>query len=220
MKKIKRLVAIWTLLVSANGALADDFLMYPQNSFSNNTFAPRGFMQNSEETKMFYGNILQMATFHIGANFLTSRLSGAPSQNIAADNKKVAMDLGVSVGWNYFEAEDEEIDLGLRLKYLYSKSDYKTHSVGLVGYLHPYTYPIMYNSPIIQPLSFLIGGGYTTSKAPNGTSFNGGYVEAGIALFKYFPLNLDIIYRASFYGKKSGIGAQNTHSVSLMFNIL
>ena len=219
MKNVKKLVALGTLCgtIGVNLALADDFIIYPQNNFGNNAFAPRGFMQNSEETKMFYGNILQMATLHIGADFLTSRIN---NNLLGVDNKKVAMDLGVSVGWNYFEAEDEEIDFGLRLKYLYTKSDYKTHSVGLVGYLHPYTYPIIYNSPVIQPLSFLVGGGYTTTKAPNGISLNGGYVEAGIALFKYFPLNLDIIYRASFYGKKSGIGANTTHSVSLMFNIL
>ncbi len=174
----------------------------------------------SEKMKFLSGSILQMATFHIGGDFLISRLSGMPSQNIAADNKKFVMSLGGSVDWNYFEIEDEEIDYGLRLKYLYTKSDYKTHSVGVVGYMHPYTYPIVRNSRLIQPLSFLVGGGYTISKAPNGTSFNGGYVEAGIALFKYFPLNLDIIYRASFYGKKSGIGNQLTHSVSLMFSVL
>lgn len=221
MKKCKKLALVAVILgaFSANMAVADDFIYYPQGNAwdANNAFAPRGFMQNSEETKMFYGNILQMATFHIGAKFLTSRLdSGA----LGADNKKVAMDLGVSVGWNYFEAEDEEIDMGLRLKYLYTKSDYKTHSVGLVAYLHPYTYPIMYNSPIIQPFSFVLGGGYSNSTSPHGHSFNGGYVEAGIALFKYFPLNLDIIYRASFYGKKSGIKAQTTHSVSLLFSVL
>lgn len=219
MKRFSKLVALGTLCgtIGANLTLADDFLVYPQNNFGNNAFAPRGFMQNSEETKMFYGNILQMATLHIGANFLTSRIN---NDLLGVDNKKVAFDVGVSVGWNYFEAEDEKIDFGLRLKYLYTKSDYKTHSVGLLGYLHPYTYPIIYNSPVIQPLSFLIGGGYTTSKAPYGASLNGGYVEAGIALFKYFPLNLDIIYRASFYGKKSGVGNQMTHSVSLMFSVL
>ncbi|MGX2982156.1 hypothetical protein [Helicobacter sp. 23-1045] len=219
MKKLRKFAFV-AVILSAFGAnlVADDFIYYPQSNAwdANNAFAPRGFMQNSEETKMFYGNILQMATFHIGANFLTSRLNNA----LGADNKKVAMDLGVSVGWNYFEAEDEEIDMGLRLKYLYTKSDYKTHSVGLVAYLHPYTYPIMYNSPIIQPLSFLLGGGYSNSTSPRGHSFNGGYVEAGVALFKYFPLNLDIIYRATFYGKKGGIGAQTTHSVSLMINVL
>ena len=219
MKKLRKFAFV-AVILSAFGAnlVADDFIYYPQGNAwgANNAFAPRGFMQNSEETKMFYGNILQMATFHIGANFLTSRLNNA----LGVDNKKVAMDLGVSVGWNYFEAEDEEIDMGLRLKYLYTKSDYKTHSVGLMAYLHPYTYPIMYNSPIIQPLSFLLGGGYSNSTSPHGASFNGGYVEAGIALFKYFPLNLDIIYRATFYGKKGGVGAQTAHSISLMFNIL
>ena len=172
----------------------------------------------SEKMKFLSGSILQMATFHIGGDFLISRLnSGA----LGADNKKFALSLGGSVGWNYFEIEDEEIDYGLRLKYLYTKSDYKTHSVGVIGYLHPYTYPITRrNQSFIQPLSFLAGGGYITSKSPNGTSIDGGYVEAGFALFKYFPLNLDIIYRASFYGKKSGIGNQMTHSVSLMFNVL
>ncbi|MGX3012143.1 hypothetical protein ACWIUD_11435 [Helicobacter sp. 23-1044] len=219
MKKLRKFAFV-AVILSAFGAnlVADDFIYYPQGNAwdANNAFAPRGFMQNSEETKMFYGNILQMATFHIGANFLTSRLNNA----LGADNKKVAMDLGVSVGWNYFEAEDEEIDMGLRLKYLYTKSDYKTHSVGLVAYLHPYTYPIMYNSPIIQPLSFLLGGGYSNSTSPHGANFNGGYVEAGVALFKYFPLNLDIIYRATFYGKKGGISPQTTHSVSLMINVL
>lgn len=172
----------------------------------------------SEKMKFLSGSILQMASFHIGGDFLISRLnSGA----LGADNKKFAMSLGGSVGWNYFEIDDEEIDYGLRIKYLYTKSDYKTHSVGVIGYLHPYTYPITRkNQSLIQPLSFLLGGGYSYAQTPHGHSFSGGYVEAGFALFKYFPLNLDIIYRAGFYGKKSGIGNQMTHSVSLMFNVL
>lgn len=210
-------LALFLALVS-NIAFADVlFPSYPQNGY-NNAFTPRGFMQNSEETKMFYGNILQMATFHIGANFLNN---GLESVGFGRDSKKVAMDIGVSVGWNYFEAEDEEIDVGLRLKYLYTKTSNKTHSVGLIMYLHPYTYPLTYNSPIIQPLSFLIGAGYTNSQTPFNHSFNGGYIEAGIALFKYFPLNLDIIYRASFYAKNQITKqSQTTHSVSLLFSIL
>lgn len=203
------------LIFIVNIALADVLFPYMQNQ--NNAFTPRGFMQNSEETKMFYGNILQMATFHIGADFLNNGLN----TTLGKDGKKVAMDIGVSVGWNYFEAEDEEIDFGLRLKYLYTKTSNKTHSVGLVLYLHPYTYPLTYNSPIIQPLSFLLGAGYTNAQTPYNTNFNGGYIEAGIALFKYFPLNLDIIYRASFYAKNSlSKQSQTTHSVSLLFSIL
>ena len=171
----------------------------------------------SEKMKFISGSILQMVSFHAGGDFLISRLnSGA----LGADNKRFALNLGGSVGWNYFEIEDEEIDYGLRLKYNYTKSDYKTHSIGVVGYMHPYTYPIVRNTRFIQPLSFLVGAGYSYSQTPHGHNFSGGYVEAGIALFKYFPLNLDIVYRASLYGAKNGVGAQTTHSVSLMINIL
>lgn len=185
--------------------------------FSIDSLVAANYTRPSEKMKFLYGSILQMASFHIGGNFLVSRLnSGA----FGADSKKFAMDLGGSFGWNYFEIDDDEIDFGLRLKYIYTKSDYKTHGVGFITYIHPHTYPILRNSRVIQPLSFLAGAGYTNTKTPQGISFNGGYVEAGIALFKYFPLNIDIIYRASLYGKNGGLGNQITHSVSLMLNVL
>lgn len=179
----------------------------------------RSLRPHEYNMKFISGSVLQMASFHIGGDFPIAHLnSGA----LGADKKKYGLILGGSVGWNYFEIEDDELDFGLRIKYNYTKTDYTTHSVGVISYIHPYTYPIMRGSHFIQPLSFLLGAGYSNSKAPQGHSFDGGYIEAGIALFKYFPLNLDIIYRASLYGKKNGINSSNqlTHSVSLVVNIL
>ena len=168
---------------------------------------------------MFFGNYWQIATFHIGANMMQEL-------NSTQDNTNVVRDMGVSVGFNYSFLEDScydcdkiiNFDFGWRLKYLHSKGDNVTHSVGAILYFHPYPQKMIYNTA--QPFSIALGGGYANTKLLDKRNAEGGYVEVGIALFKYFAINIDILYRATFYANKANLNSRATHSVSFMLNIL
>lgn len=168
------------------------------------------------------GDFSQLVSFHIGT---TSDVSTHFSNDNATN-----MNIGVSVGLNYFPlffGFDEEGILpmvGLRLRYLYSKSAIQTHSIGIVSYFHFLTggmfrekYPILY-----QP-TLVLGGGFITDAGSTNISqtTNGSYFECGVALGKMIPINVEILYRATFLNNGSAIGADNVvHSVNMIWTFL
>ncbi|RDU54396.1 hypothetical protein CQA49_05205 [Helicobacter sp. MIT 00-7814] len=172
--------------------------------------------------------ILQFLSLHVGP----STDFGLPHANI---DTKTGINVGASIGINYLlylEDPPSCVDFDARLRYLYSHTFADTHSIGAAIYIHPFQ---NYEMPFIlgnredyeqQPyFSLIFGGGALFSKIDN-HRFNGGYIEAGIGLLKLYPLvNIDILYRASFYGERWAervqmAGADSTmHGIHVVFNI-
>lgn len=155
----------------------------------------------------FYGNVLQYATFHIGS---------ATDIN-TPNNGAQGLILGVSGGMNYiFVNDDSQSDIGLRGKYLFSNAYGNTHSIGFVTYISLPEH-ITKSGRIF---SFIIGGGGAITNVAK-KSAGGGYVEFGVSLCKFFPINLDLTYRASFYEEVNALKmSPMVHGINLVFNIL
>ena len=152
-------------------------------------------------SKLFhYGNLFQVATFHIGTGIDFNVPNGGD----------MGLILGGSTGWNYLFLSD--VDIGLRFKYLYTGTDVATHSVGVIMYAHSW------NMPNNGLFSFALGGGMLV--ASHNLQYDiGGYIELGTAFLKsFFPINGDLLYRASFYPQENPFGMDEmVHSIQIVF---
>ncbi|WP_233714254.1 hypothetical protein [Helicobacter trogontum] len=161
------------------------------------------FSQNyggNYDWRMLGGGPLQLVSFHIGTSTSINR-------NFTGYN------LGGSVGWNYlssfynaFEGVDHIFDMGIRFKYMFNDSAIKSHLIGTELYFHfpCSTTNLFRHAP--QPISLVVGGGaifaeHNTTRLQNLSlgETTGYYVEVGIGLFKYFVINANLLYRASFF---------------------
>lgn len=188
----------------------------------------------SEQLKFWGGTLMQIVSLHagVGADF-NALDSSVPSQARKAATTPI---VGVSAGVMYMNPEDDrELDYGWRVRYLFSHSPQlgaNTHYIGAALYLHPFPNPYHRASGAIQthkdcedkpdgyptPFSFVLGGGLSVQSNPYGQSV-GGYIEGGLALFKWFPLNAELLYRVSFY-PSSPYFESITQSIQLVFTIL
>ncbi|WP_202391521.1 hypothetical protein [Helicobacter saguini] len=169
--------------------------------------------------RMIGGGPLQLVSFHIG---LDSSIT---------HNGSTGYSIGASVGWNYFSAfynvldnVEHTFDVGFRVKYMFNHSAFETHLVGFETYLH---FPCATSDSFLnfpQPVSLIVGGGaifpYKDSKSSPNTellaqqnALNGYYFEFGIGLAKYFIVNVNLLYRVSFFNEDS-IKAMNNLTFS------
>lgn len=150
----------------------------------------------------YMGNLWQLASFHLGSSIDLNTPSGGA----------MGLSLGASAGWNYLFLTD--VDIGMRGKYLYSSSHASTHSLGAILYVHSWEPP---NDGLF---SFALGGGMLIAHA-KGSQALGGYVEVGLAGFKFFPVNVDLLYRASFYPAGNALGmAEMVHGIHIISSFL
>ena len=170
---------------------------------------------------------MQILSLHagVGADF-NALDSSAPSKPRLVDTTPL---VGISAGVMYMNPEDDrELDYGWRVRYLFSHSPKlhrNTHYICAALYLHrasgalqthkdcegkPDGYP--------TPFSFVLGGGLSVQSNAYAQSV-GGYVEGGLALFKWFPLNAELLYRISFYPSNAHF-EPITQSIQLVFTIL
>lgn len=177
---------------------------------------------------------MQIVSLHtgVGADF------GTLDSSVQSQARKAATTpiVGASAGVMYMNPEDDrELDYGWRVRYLFSHSaefQTNTHYIGALLYLHPFPNPYHRASGAIQthrdcedkpdgyptPFSFVLGSGLSLRSNPYGQSV-GGYIEGGIALFKWFPLNAELLYRISFYPSNAHF-EPITQSIQLVFTIL
>ncbi|WP_407379141.1 hypothetical protein [Helicobacter sp.] len=188
----------------------------------------------SEQLKFWGGTLMQIVSLHagVGADF-NALDSSAQSQARKAATTPI---VGVSAGVVYMNPEDDrDLDYGWRVRYLFSHSSQlraNTHYIGAALYLHPFPNPYHRASGAIQthkdcedkpdgyptPFSFVLGSGLSVQGNPYGQSV-GGYIEGGLALFKWFPLNAELLYRVSFY-PSSPYFESITQSIQLVFTLL
>lgn len=153
----------------------------------------------SQARNNYFGNWWQLASFHIGSNIDLNTLNGGA----------MGLNVGASVGWNYLFHSG--VDIGLRAKYLYAKTAVSTHSLGAMLYVHSW------GKPSAGLFSFALGSGLLVSHWQDRSSF-GGYIEMGVALFKFVPVNADLLYRASFYPVNNALAmAEMVHSIQIVF---
>lgn len=181
----------------------------------------------SELQKIWGGNIMQLIS-----------LQAAMSVDFSSPkNNRIGGGAGVSLGMSYAHTDDErEVDFGWRIKYLFLDSGafkQQNHFIGASFYIHPFPNPYHKWSGAIQthkdcenkddgyptPFSFVIGGGATITHNTFGNA-NGGYIEAGIALFKWFPINGEILYRLSIFPQNRFSIQGFQHSINFVLNIL
>ncbi|RDU67522.1 hypothetical protein CQA53_00400 [Helicobacter didelphidarum] len=155
--------------------------------------------------RMIGGGPLQLVSFHVG------------SSTSITHNGDTGYSLGVSVGWNYFSAFygvfdniEHVFDMGMRVKYNFNHNVIKSHLVGAELYLHfPYSTTNIF-AKFPQPFSLILGGGgifvYPDSKASR-ADIHGYYVETGIGIAKFFIVNVNLLYRWSFF--PSGVSQGN-----------
>ncbi|MGX2972704.1 hypothetical protein [Helicobacter sp. T3_23-1059] len=203
----------------------------------------------AEERKQWGGTIMQVLALHtmVGGDFGAQTLPKSnqnPPQNLAQNPAQNTIDstlnwgVGTSLGLNYMNPDNErEFDYGWRVRYGYMATpslERVSHLIGAFVYLHPSPNPYHRFLGAIQthkdcqglpdgyptPFSFVLGTGAIITKNPYGYA-QGGYIEAGIAFFKWFPFNAELIYRISFYPpniRQKHI-EEITHSLNVVFNI-
>ena len=161
-----------------------------------------------DKTSLFFsGSILQFVSVDLGLK-----------NQINANNTEVNFIGGIGVGLTYIPIH-KHLAVGTRIRYLYHSDgrNIDTHSLGLLAYLHPFPY-IPYKLGF-NPISLVFGAGWILCKKELEYA-NGVYIEAGIALFKFFPVNMEVLYRASFYNQYNSFKINNiTHSVNVVFSI-
>ncbi|WP_304210927.1 hypothetical protein [Helicobacter canis] len=217
-------------LVSALGARLALLLVL----ISPTLFAIPLCQSQSEQLKFWGGTLMQILSLHagVGADFNALDSSAQNQARTAATTPIV----GASAGVMYMNPEDDrELDYGWRVRYLFSHSPKlhrNTHYIGAALYLHPFPNPYHRASGALQthkdcegkpdgyptPFSFVLGGGLSVQSNAYAQSV-GGYVEGGLALFKWFPLNAELLYRISFY-PSSPYFESITQSIQLVFTIL
>ncbi|OBV29771.1 hypothetical protein BKN38_01435 [Helicobacter sp. CLO-3] len=144
------------------------------------------------------GNWWQIATFHIGSSIDINTPNGGA----------MGLNIGGSAGWNYIFLSD--VDMGARFKYLYSNAYASTHSLGAMLYIH---------TANDDMFSLALGGGVLFTNQ-GGQSATGSYVEVGVGLFKFFPVNGDLLYRASFYPASNPLGmSEMVHGIQIVFSL-
>lgn len=204
----------------------------------------------SENAKFWGGTLMQMVSLQTGlaidTNAKAQPKSAQGSADSATDSAFGALDsrlttfapaIGAHIGVTYMNPEDwHELDYGWRIKYLFSyapKVQRDSHYIGAFFYLHPFPNPYHKFAGAIQthtdcygapdgyptPFSLVLGSGVAISKNPLG-SVVGGYIELGIAFFKWFPVNAEVLYRLSLYPSNHYYIETATHSINIVFNIL
>ena len=101
---------------------------------------------------------------------------------------------------------DHIFDMGVRVKYNFNDIGQKSHIVGAELYLHfPCSTTNLFRH-MPQPLSLIFGGGgifmYPNTESLS-SSVNGRYIEVGIGIMKYFVVNVNVLYRWSFFPNNS-----------------
>lgn len=147
-----------------------------------------------------FGNWWQLATFHIGSSIDINTPNGGVMR----------LNIGGSAGWNYIFLSD--VDMGVRLKYLYfdGHAYASTHSLGAMLYIHSANNDIF---------SLALGGGVLFTNQ-GGQSATGSYMEVGVGYFKFFPVNGDLLYRASFYSASNPLGmSEMVHGIQIVFSL-
>ncbi len=151
--------------------------------------------------RMLGGGPLQIVSFHIGT--VTSVTHGG----------QTGYSIGGSIGWNYLSSfygalrgVDHIFDMGVRVKYNFNDIGQKSHIVGAELYLHfPCSTTNLFRH-MPQPLSLIFGGGgifmYPNTESLS-SSVNGRYIEVGIGIMKYFVVNVNVLYRWSFFPNNS-----------------
>ncbi|WP_143000240.1 hypothetical protein [Helicobacter sp. CLO-3] len=187
----------------------------------------------ADEDMKTRASMSQFFSLHIGS----STDFGLPHTGI---DTQTGINVGLSLGVSYLSFANEPfrnpyVDFGMRFRYLYSDTFTKTHSVGAVFYIHPFQnyktpFPLSYEHEPQGYVSLVFGGGvlFSSANVPNLNPnyryyFNGGYVEAGVGLLRLFPFaNVDVLYRASFYGESAReVGVDSiVHGIYVVFNIL
>lgn len=162
----------------------------------------RALDEKSAMQTNYLGNWWQLASFHLGSSIDLNTPNGGA----------MGLSIGASAGWNYLFLND--VDIGVRGKYLYSNAYASTHSLGAMLYAHSWGQP---NAGLF---SFALGGGLLITHTPSDQSA-GGYVEVGLAGFKFFPVNVDLLYRASFYPAGNALGmAEMVHGIQIISSFL
>ena len=194
----------------------------------------------AEERKQWGGTIMQVLALHgtVGGDFLAQSLPSTPNNANATKDSRLNWGIGTSLGLNYMNPDNERrFDYGWRIAYAYMHTPSIKRSSHLIGasiYLHPEPNPYhrflgaVWTHKDCQglpdgyptPFSFVLGAGAILSSNQYGSA-QGGYIQIGIAFFKWFPLNAEIIYRASFYppSAKERYFEEITHSLNFVFNI-
>lgn len=168
------------------------------------------------------GSWFQIVSLHLGTNI-----------DLNAPNVNNAFSIGVSVGWNNigkhrgdYRGDYSEVPIGgLRFKYMYANNTIPTYSIGLIGYYYPISYRV--NNEVAEimnkfsSLGFGFAFGVGAIFAEQDSHFaSGGYIEAGITLIKHIPINLDILYKISFYGDSPiFLDKRVTHSLQFVFTL-
>ena len=184
----------------------------------------------SEQLKFWGGTLMQMLSFQAG--FAADMQVASPYN---PKSTTFSPSVGAHAGVTYMNPEDtREFDYGWRIKYLFAHSsqlDRNSHYVGAMVYLHPFPNPYHRLSGAIQthtdclgvpdgyptPFSFVIGSGAVIDTSYLGQSV-GGYIEVGVALFKWFRINSEILYRVHLCPHNA---IETTrHSINIVFNIL
>lgn len=145
--------------------------------------------------RMLGGGPLQVISFQVGTS---SSLSHGGRFNYS---------IGGSIGWNYLssfynllDSVQHIFDVGLRFKYQFSREPLLSHSIGVETYFHlPFSTTQAFKR-VPQPLSLILGAGGTLVRPDKTRPYlGGGYVEVGLGLAKFFPINVNLIYRWSFF---------------------
>ncbi|WP_288644294.1 hypothetical protein [uncultured Helicobacter sp.] len=194
----------------------------------------------SEYLKLWGGNMMQVVSLHavmsldFAPNQAPNQISNQPQPNQSSIQTRINGGVGASVGVTYVHTDDErDFDFGWRIKYFFLDSRHLNQSRHLIGaslYLHPFPNPYHKWSGAIQthkdcedkddgfptPFSFVIGSGSVIIDDRAQVSA-GGYIEAGIAFFKWFVINGEVLYRASFYPLHNQW--QTTHSINFILNL-
>lgn len=158
--------------------------------------------EKTRDRTSYLGNLWQLASFHLGSSIDLNTPSGGA----------MGLSLGASAGWNYLFLND--VDIGVRGRYLYSGSYASTHALGAILYVHSW------NPPNEGLFSFALGGGMLITHTRESQTL-GGYVEVGLAGFKFFPVNIDLLYRASFYPVGNALGmAEMVHGIQIISSFL
>lgn len=198
----------------------------------------------AEERKQWGGTIMQALALHgmVGGDFLAQNLpdSRLPNSTNPTKDSRLNWGVGTSLGLNYMNPDNERrFDYGWRIAYAYMRTPSikrDSHLIGASIYLHPEPNPYhrflgaIWTHKDCQglpdgyptPFSFVLGAGAILSSNPYGDA-QGSYIQIGIAFFKWFALNAEIIYRASFYPSSQALKERHfeeiTHSLNVVFNI-
>ncbi len=186
----------------------------------------------SENLKFWQGNLMQVVSLQAAMSINFTKQS-----QLTSKDSVIGGGVGVSMGDTYVTTDDDRnLDYGWRIKYLFLDSGFAKEQSHLVGgslYLHPFPHAHYTFTGAIQthkdcenrndgyptPFSFVIGSGANFTRNSLGSQV-GGYIEMGIAFFKWFPINAEVLYSVSFFPANHYFIQEVTHSINIVFTIL